>query len=102
MTQWIDAGSADDAVEDEVIAVTVGGRHVAVFRIGDEVFALMDRCSHGAAKLSDGYVENGCVECPLHQGLIDIRTGEPRSPPVVEPVRCFPARIRAGRIEIEI
>ena len=102
MTQWIDAGPADEAIEDQVLAATVGGRDVAVFRIGNEIFALLDRCSHGAAKLSDGYVEDGCVECPLHQGLIDIRTGEPRSAPIVEPVKCLPARIREGRIEIEV
>ena len=74
---------------------------MALFRIGDEVFALADLCSHGQARLSDGYVEDGCVECPLHQGLVDIRTGAPRKQPITEAVQSYPARFREGRIEIE-
>lgn len=102
MTSWIDVAAASDVAEDCAFAVSVGDRDLALFRFGDEVFALIDKCSHGAARLSEGYVENGCVECPLHQGLVDIRSGEPRSQPIVEAVQCFPARLRDGRIEVEL
>jgi anthranilate 1,2-dioxygenase ferredoxin component len=102
MASWIDVAAASDVTEDCALAVCVGDRELALFRLGDEVFVLPDKCSHGAARLSEGYVENGCVECPLHQGLVDIRTGEPRSQPIVETVRCFPARLRDGRIEVEL
>jgi nitrite reductase/ring-hydroxylating ferredoxin subunit len=102
MAQWQDAAAAEAVTEDSVLAVGVGGMNLALFRIGEEVFALLDMCSHGQARLSDGYVEDGCVECPLHQGLIDIRSGGPRKPPITEPVQTYPARIRDGRIEIEI
>jgi nitrite reductase/ring-hydroxylating ferredoxin subunit len=85
-----------------VVGVTVAGTGIALFRIGDDVFALRDQCSHGMALLSEGYVEDGCVECPLHQGLIDIRTGAPRAAPVSIPVRSYPARINEGRVEVEL
>jgi anthranilate 1,2-dioxygenase ferredoxin subunit len=102
MAQWRDAAAADAVTEDSVLAVSVGALQLALFRIGDDVFALLDLCSHGQARLSDGYVEDGCVECPLHQGLVDIRTGAPRKPPITEPVQSYPARVRNGRIEVEI
>jgi nitrite reductase/ring-hydroxylating ferredoxin subunit len=102
MARWQDAASADAVTDDGVLAVSVGGAQLALFRIGNEVFALLDLCSHGQARLSDGYVEDGCVECPLHQGLVDIRTGAPRKQPITEPVQSYPARVRDGRIEIEI
>ncbi len=102
MSEWIDAAAADAVVEDAVLGVTIAGRAVALFRIGAEVFALHDECSHGRARLSDGYVEDGCVECPLHQGLIDIRTGAPRAAPVSVPVRAYPARERDGRVEVAV
>ncbi len=101
-TQWVDVAAADDVAEDEVMAAVAGGHQIALFRLGDDVFALLDQCSHGYARLSDGYVEDGCVECPLHQGLVDIRTGEPRSAPITEPVRSFPARIVGDRVEIAV
>ncbi len=99
-TTWHDVGAPDDFPDGAVWPVRAGNHEVAVFRLGDELFALRDQCSHGAARLSDGYVEDGCVECPLHQGLIDIRTGAPRCFPVTEPVRTFPIRVLHGRVEV--
>ena len=102
MAQWQDAAAADAVPEDGGLAVKVEGTQLALFRIGDEVFALLDLCSHGQARLSDGYVEDGCVECPLHQGLVDIRTGAPRKQPITHAVQSYRARVRDGRIEVEI
>lgn len=100
MSSWHDVGVPDDFPDGACWPVRAGSLNVAVFRLGEELYALHDQCSHGNAKLSDGYVEDGCVECPLHQGLIDIRTGAPRCFPVTEPVQAFPIRVVAGRVEV--
>lgn len=99
---WQAIGTLDDFAEGEPAAVIAGERQIAVFRIGDEVFALNDLCTHGHARLSEGYVEDGCVECPLHQGLIDIRTGAARCAPITEAVRAFPIRIVEARVEVNV
>jgi anthranilate 1,2-dioxygenase ferredoxin subunit len=99
---WQAIGTLDDFAEGEPAAVIAGDRQIAVFRIGDEVFALNDLCTHGHARLSEGYVEDGCVECPLHQGLIDIRTGAARCAPITEAVRAFPIRIVEARVEVNV
>lgn len=100
--QWIDVGAAADFAEDSPAPALAGGHPLAVFRLGEDIFALRDKCSHGNARLSDGYVEDGCVECPLHQGLFDIRSGAPRSAPCTQPVRSFPVRVVAGRVEVDV
>lgn len=102
MTNWTDVAAADDVPDEDVLGVIVGGLRIALFRLEDEVFALHDLCSHGQALLSEGFVEDGCVECPLHQGLIDIRTGAARSAPITEAVRSFPARIVGDRVEVAL
>jgi anthranilate 1,2-dioxygenase ferredoxin subunit len=102
MSEWFDVGTPDEFEEGEPRGVSVGNKPLAVFRLGEELFALHDLCTHGHARLSEGYVENGCVECPLHQGLFDIRTGAPRSAPVVEGVRTFPVRIVDGKVQISL
>ena len=102
MTTWIDLGAADEFCEDTPVAKQAGGQPLAVFRLGADVYALRDKCSHGNARLSDGYVEDGCVECPLHQGLIDIRSGAARSAPLTTAVRSFPVRVVAGRVEVDV
>ena len=102
MSDWHDVGGADDFVEDEPKAAVAGGVAVALFRLGDEIFALRDLCTHATAKLSEGFVEDGCVECPLHQGLFDLRTGEARKEPCVQAVQVFPVRLSSGRVEVQV
>ncbi|MFT4045661.1 MAG: anthranilate 1,2-dioxygenase ferredoxin subunit AndAb [Solimonas sp.] len=102
MTTWHDVGAATDFEDGCPAAVIAGGQPVAIFRVGHELFALHDLCTHGAARLSDGFVDNGCVECPLHQGLFDLRSGAVRSAPLTVPVRSYAVRVTdGGRVEVE-
>jgi nitrite reductase/ring-hydroxylating ferredoxin subunit len=98
---WHDVGDPADFPDGDVAAVVADGIDIAVFRCGDELFALKDKCTHGRAKLSEGFIEDDCVECPLHQGKFAIRTGEPMSEPVVKAVKSFPVRVVAGRVLIQ-
>lgn len=98
---WFDVGAPDDFIDGDVLAVVADGLDIAMFRCGEELFALKDKCTHGRAKLSDGFIEDDCVECPLHQGRFDIRSGEPRSEPVVKAVKAFPVRVVAGRVQVQ-
>ncbi len=102
MADWHDVGTPADFSEGSAWPVRVGSFAVAVFRLGEELHALADRCTHGMAKLSEGYVEDDCIECPLHQARFDIRTGKPQCGPAVVPVRRFPVRVTAGRVEVHV
>lgn len=99
---WHDAGEPDDYPDGAAWPLVLAGTPVAMFRNGADLHALHDLCTHGNARLSDGYVENGCVECPLHQGLFRLDTGEPCGGPVTEAVRSYPVRIREGRVEVAL
>lgn len=100
MAEWIAVARVDDVVEGEPFAASAGGAPIALFQQDGAFFALYDLCSHGQARLSDGFVEDGCVECPLHQGLVEIRSGLPKSAPIVEAIRSFPTRVVGDAIEI--
>lgn len=100
--EWHALGALEDFSAEEPAARVVAGKPIAIFRIVDELYALHDLCTHGHARLSEGYVEDGCVECPLHQGLVDIRTGAPRCAPITEPVRTYPIRIVDGQVEVNV
>lgn len=78
--------------EDGVTGVNVDGITIAVYRLGDEVFATHGICTHALAFLSDGWVEDGKIECPLHQGQFDIRTGKALCSPVTEDLRVYPVK----------
>ena len=98
MSQWQDVGETAQFIEEEPRAVMVTGEPVAVVRLGDEFLAVHDICTHEVARLSEGFVEDGCIECPLHQGRLDVRSGPPTCAPITGPVRCYPVKIEAGRV----
>jgi anthranilate 1,2-dioxygenase ferredoxin component len=100
--KWFDVGSEDVVPEGEVVAVIAGSTPMALFLHHGAHYAIHDLCTHGQAQLSDGWVEDGCVECPLHQGKFCIKTGEAMTTPVTEPVRTFNTRLIDGRIEVAV
>jgi 3-phenylpropionate/trans-cinnamate dioxygenase ferredoxin component len=90
--EWIKVASAQELSNDEAKTVNVAGQGVALFRIDGEFFATDSMCTHATALLSEGYVEDGCVECPLHQGRFDIRTGKAMCTPVTVDLRTHPVK----------
>ena len=96
--EWLDAASVDDIPPDDVIGVQVGGRDIALYRVDGEVFATDNLCSHGQARLCDGFLLGHEIECPFHQGRFDVRTGQATCLPATEAIRSFPVKIEAGRV----
>ena len=99
---WTTVAKFDELLEEEGVCVVAEGRKIALFKIGDEVFAIDDTCSHAEAQLSQGFVEDCAVECPLHQACFDLRTGAALSAPATEPVNTYPAKVEAGAVLIEL
>lgn len=89
---WIKVASARDLGDDEAKTVTVAGRVIALYRLEGHYFATDGLCTHGQALLSEGFVEDGCIECPLHQGRFNIRTGKALCAPVTVDVRTHEVR----------
>lgn len=71
------------------VKVDLGGKDVCVTRVGDEVFAVADMCTHAEASLSEGEVSDYKIECWLHGAEFDLRTGEALTPPATEPLETF-------------
>jgi 3-phenylpropionate/trans-cinnamate dioxygenase ferredoxin subunit len=81
--------SFDSLLESKPIKLDLNGTPVCVTRIGDEVFAIADTCSHSEASLSEGDVTGFKIECWLHGAEFDLRTGEVATPPASIPVETF-------------
>ncbi len=95
---WIRIASASDLQDDEVLGVTVGGARIALYRSQGEFYATDNRCTHAEALMSEGYLEDGCIECPLHQARFDIRTGAALCAPATEPLRTYPVKREGDEI----
>jgi naphthalene 1,2-dioxygenase system ferredoxin subunit len=95
---WVDALAADALPRDDVIGVAVAGRDVAIYTVGGAVYATDNICTHGQARLCDGFLDGHEIECPLHQGKFDVRDGRPLCEPVAQALRSYPIRVEAGRV----
>ena len=100
--RWIDALSADDLPLNDVIGASVGGRDIAVYAVGSEVYATDNLCTHGHARLCDGFLDGHEIECPLHQGKFDVRDGAPLCEPVTQALRRYPVKIEGRRVFIQL
>lgn len=99
---WIDALPAEHLPSDDVMGLTVAGRDVAIYTVGDAVYATDNLCTHGHARLCDGFLEGHEIECPLHQGKFDVRTGQPTCAPVTQAVRSYPVKIEGQRVYLQL
>ena len=81
--------------------VVIDGVPVSLVRVGDEVFAVGDVCSHAEVSLSEGEVSGCQIECWLHGSRFDLRTGKPTGLPATEPVATFPVDVRDGDVYVD-
>jgi nitrite reductase/ring-hydroxylating ferredoxin subunit len=93
-----------DLQPGEMTYVEVGPKEepVCLINLAGEFFALDDCCTHEDASLSDGTIIGDEIECPLHGGAFDIRTGQPVSFPVVVPARTYQVRVVGDEILVSL
>src|SRR3546814_1800357 len=73
---WIETLPHSELAADDVTPCEAGGRELALYAVGVAVYATDNLCTHGLARLCDGFLEGHEIECPLHQGRFDVRTGK--------------------------
>jgi 3-phenylpropionate/trans-cinnamate dioxygenase ferredoxin subunit len=82
----------------------VGGRSVAVVRIGDDVYAIGDTCSHAEVSLSEGEVwcDEKELECWKHGSTFSLVTGRPSTLPATQPVPVYVATVVDGTVHVDV
>ena len=97
---WYDVADVDDLADDDVVQVTAGQAVCALYRVDGRFYATADLCTHEKASLSDGWLQDGTIECPRHQGIFDIASGQALSAPATEAVCTYPVRVEGRRVWI--
>ncbi len=87
-----------DLPDGRGVRVDVADHRIALFRFGNDVYAIGDRCSHAEASLAEGEVFDGAVECPRHGSEFDLTTGEPASFPATKPVAVYTTEVEDGDV----
>ena len=90
----------DTLVDGKPVAIEVDGTPVCVVKVGDEVFAVADTCTHSEASLSEGEVTGNKIECWLHGAEFDLKTGEALTPPATQALKTFNVKRNGNQLTI--
>jgi 3-phenylpropionate/trans-cinnamate dioxygenase ferredoxin subunit len=92
----------DELSDGDMKQVVVRGDLVGLYRVGDEVYALSDICTHEEAYLTEGDFEpeEMEVECPLHGSRFNVATGDVRILPATRPVASYEVRIEGDEVMV--
>lgn len=99
---WIEAALLASVPQDDVVAIEVQGKDIALYSVEGEVYATDNLCTHGHARLCDGFLDGHEIECPLHQGKFDVRSGAAVCAPVTEGIRTYPVRIDGDKVFLDL
>lgn len=89
-----------DLEEGAMLPFEIGELQIAIYRVNGEIFASDNVCTHGMALLTDGFLDDDVVECPLHGGMFNVKTGKALCDPVECDLTVYQTRQVNDRIEI--
>jgi 3-phenylpropionate/trans-cinnamate dioxygenase ferredoxin component len=98
----VDVLALSDLTPERGRFVRAGKCEIALFRSGDQVFALQDSCPHSGASLAGGRFDGRNVTCRAHGLRFDVATGCMAGSVVGLQARVYPVQIVAGRIHVTV
>lgn len=71
---------------------------IAVYNVDGTFYATEDRCSHGLASLGEGDLIGEEIECTMHFGSFNVKTGEPMAPPCSIPIKTYKVVVKDDEV----
>jgi naphthalene 1,2-dioxygenase system ferredoxin subunit len=100
--KWTEVTKVEDVPEQGTLQVVFKSEPVCLYNIDGTIYATHDTCTHGQASLADGFiVEDALIECPLHQGAFDIKTGKAVRDPCRDDIRVYSIKVENGVVFIK-
>jgi nitrite reductase/ring-hydroxylating ferredoxin subunit/uncharacterized membrane protein len=102
VADWASAAPLAEVPERRPIGVDVNGTRVVLYRQGHQIDALSATCTHAGGPLDEGEVEDGCIRCPWHGSVFELRTGKVVHGPATVPEPVYDARIVGDKVEVRL
>jgi nitrite reductase/ring-hydroxylating ferredoxin subunit len=99
---WHEVAELSQLDPEFPLGVEVEGEKIGIYQCGEAVHALEDICPHAFALMSQGYVEDGIIECPLHGARFEIAGGKCLNEIGQRDLKAYPVRVVDGRIAIKL
>ena len=104
MASFEAVAKVDEIPDGGIKQVTLKGDLVGLYRVGGQVFAINDYCTHEETYLSEGEFDPDEfeVECPLHGSRFDVRDGSVRILPATKPVATYPVKLEGDLVLVAL
>ena len=94
--------SLQEFEQGRILSCVVREKKLALVKIGEQVFAFDDECTHEKYPLHEGIIENTILECVHHGAKFDLRTGKVLALPAIKPLRVYQTEIKNGEVWVEV
>ncbi len=101
-SSWVTIAAVASLDPGKVAGIKVGDLDIALYNVGGAYFATDNVCTHAFALLNEGYLDGDVIECPLHGGCFNVRTGEGLGAPIIRDLKTYATRVFNEEIQIEI
>ena len=95
-------GTTDNMEVEDILRFDHENKTFCIYMLEDGFYATDGICTHETVHLEDGIVMDNEVECPMHQGVFDIKTGKAVSPPACDDLKTYPVKVEDNNIYIQI
>ena len=102
MTDFVRVAKFDDLPDPGRELVEVDDRVIVLLRVGQDVFALDDVCTHDGGPLSEGQLDDHTIACPRHGAKFDIRDGRALTMPATRPTAAHQVKIEGGEVFVKL
>jgi len=82
--------------------IDINGKPIVIFKVGQELFAMDDVCTHDHGPIGEGELNEYQIVCPRHGARFDIKSGKALSGPAFVDIRTYKVRNMNGTIEINL
>ena len=96
--------STADVADGTAERFKVGRTAIAVVHLGEDWYAIGDRCTHQDISLSEGDVHPDTLEleCWKHGSCFSLKTGEPSTLPATKPTPVYTVVIEGDDVFVEV
>ncbi len=100
--QWVSVASRAALGDGDMLPVEAEGKPIALYNLDGTVYATDNVCTHAFAMLTDGWLDGEVIECPLHAGRFEIKTGKGLGPPIPCDLKTYKVRIVGDEVQVDL
>jgi naphthalene 1,2-dioxygenase system ferredoxin subunit len=101
-SRWTSVARKSEIAPGTIVGVKIDDRDIAVYNVGGDIYASENVCTHAHAYMSDGWLEGDVLECPLHGGRFEAKTGRGLGAPIICDLKLYPVKVEGDEIQVDL